>query len=1681
MLRQSNYALLQRRSLLLWSPKKIRTRKAASLWDTREGVDVGGDNVSKMKRPEDEPQSEPEVIALDSRSQRPSEHPQAAAFRDDAQLTERREVNTNITETIQSVLRRRQEVHDEWSGGLRSSSATTGPGVASATQYEAADRIERRRARPSVSDAEFDLGMSERLFPELPRLQAVSELHHSDCVVSSWCEDTVVGWLSKDEEKAAVVEPVSERIEKEEEEGSFLADDFNDDDIEQQRLSAQDAAPTSSVAAPDGITMGATKLVRSVETFTWLPTGRSGKITLPPLSAREIDVLHKYLCTLRGIEANRGRRLATWSDLMGFLSDPDGGLRPPVQPFSCRRGTVSAPAWVFYLYTENTSTQNALGHICALFSLPQTSFITSAVASKMSAATVLCAVHSNCMTEEQILLLNTMRHPGFVIRTAGAQAVHNRSDEELFSEMSRLQTISEVSLLLRRVHGTRRELQQRLEALQNVGGIFFCANRELSLVRAATDVIHGYHRSAFLNALYRRKASTELRRFLANPTVQSASYALRAATDSSVKQMLKRYIATGGNFKKAVMQTPHVLRRRWINALRCIVWNTMAATRFREVKGAARLRVVIGDLILKPEFRADAQLRKMPNIKAMHLMVCRTQEEADAATLEDVFLPFFKGKFPVELFAAEDSGHPVMTKRSMWSILSRLHAKALLSGMSEEAKRVLDIRADGELMLFRRLVMRPVGLHATLLEDRAPVRSLQYDASRVLLSPRMIQTIGAEAVDTNNGASGASGTTLLGEESVAIKKVSEAEGDREATGLVSRKYILGHSSFAAHAGVSNRNAPARSESFFSIPSREDYVVLGRAQRDLDGQYVLRAPLAEDVAEMDRVYTVHIRALCVNGASGLLSLLREYFSLSGVLSEEDAALQHKVHRTRRELDPETPLLCSEQFCPACYNRCHDDVQVCAEYQFKKAVQQEEALRRDGVSASSQRLLDGKTRDVSLPAGDAMSSMRIQEGPPLIPSMSLTIRRHSATDKWGIILDKDLVLQRIDEPDRITELQWSCSPEVMHVAVERLNAAERERRSVGDDGDAHMSYTRTTLAALLTARRLSASTPESLRECLNCIGVGDAAPSDLLKCLQLRVVSVNGAPVSTRRELAAAFLLGKQNLAVTIAMEPDRTSIESAFEALRLIEAPSGERDDERPSDASCFLPTREVLQRLPREVQLIISRVQASGEGDSKPQASWGFSVSGNTMALLNLGKLLETQLKGYCAKDADGGGLAVVCVPPISTESLLSGAPAGVGVLSLAPLYKIGAVNGVPVDTIEALGGVIRTVDYATGTVSLHLHKLPVEELLQHASTTQSRTSEYLQTQQMSTQVDAGQAEQESRSDISTIPWWVSLAAAAVPQLPLLQPNHALLVASELVGGIKARVEPFVVSLHRAPALVESRRWGIRLQRGTCRLKALPDRNREDFYSSVFCSSLGAAAARAIADTLQQSSDSTGGEEIEVARSVPFVFAVVGVGQHLVKSASELQDALRASTSESTTLQCVRIPLPAVVLRCRRALQKSGDTGEGADTSRQLSWGLALNQDLVLQTVQRDSPCYEAIESLFSDAAVKREQLASLASLLSPSQLSRPTIGLAGGAPSLLNVDDDEVSGAAHPKAVAVLSESVDTFYPLESVCWKLVAVAAKGDAGVEEIKEVTTTSEVAHAMRDASEVSLRFQQVASL
>lgn len=1443
--------------------------------------------------------------------------------------------------------------------GLQQRMLNAGETVTSGAVHSSIEAIERRRSKVTVSQAEFEVGMTERLLPEIRRLTALHEVNYGDAVVrevdpSAYFRRTTAGCSGGDRGEVVSCGIVDE--DHEDDAAAFAAFEAA------MPSSAADGVPNPSGVRPsptideehppgdiDASQQAALTLAPAGQQTPWFVdlAMPGGVARWRPVPARDCARLLLFLLRLRGQavadlprqlrrklqlaqkstgsngtaetkggtekkrNTSRGgktRRLdsdgeLSMADIITYLDtapSPLMGFTEDLHP----REAVRTPALLFTLTIENASLQNIVGHLAALFEIPEKAFASHSPAIKMSCTTFLCAVEPNRLRAEHLLLLNTMRHPGFVIRVSnicevpddmmvvGKDGKQVPAADDIVGALARWQPLYEVELILRRVQcKTRHDLEHRLSAVKEVGAIFFAANREANLVRTAKDILHGFYKSAMLSALSQRKPPLAMKHFLSRPNVITASRARRVSTDATIRQILKVFITTKGDWSETLGRTPYVLRRRWINALRGSVWNAMASRRLR----TGGRQVMVGDAVVKEVFRADAHRRMIPTLKCEHVKIVETPEEASRCSLEDVVIPYLRGRYPSEYFAPESTAHPIMTEANMLAFLREAHAPQLLLGLAPEHKRLLDIRCDIAPLLWRRLLVRPVAMEYTILEDKAPVKTTHFDASRLLRSDRWdVESTRVTATKAGDGTGDAAPQVAFPTAAPSLMPQSEV---LERTTIGAR---LSHGMLA--------------EDFFTIPASEDYVVLGQAKRLLEGQFVTAAPHTPSRELGDRVFSAHIRAVTNRGVGGLTLALREYFALVGIEREVDSALQHKVHRMRRELDPETPLLTAPSFCAACYNRDHDTPEACAEYLFKQSrrshqLWQARTLTGDGRHGDEERsapqrghssagalLSDARdterrTHALTIPSSTAAHPSRLR--------LRLTLRRRSEEDKWGVRMTKTLRLTGIDDvsiivagdvhalspsagahPSLLEQMpndkQVPAWPPHLLSALRRLHHASTSpgHRSMPPREMGHTA----TLAAFL--HQLSSSTDFFVGDtAIHAVAFsseasdvlmplfspkGSATPdggcpqapatNEFLRRCAWRLAAVEETPVDDRRAVAAAFVRRAKAREVTLFFE---TSLSD-------VPAPADDHRDVDPMTTAAVTLAESRLtlaqaqavmasaspaaQRWLRDLPDVLTMVLAKHRRDVCRHPSWGLRIEASDMTLLSYGTLLQHYVRrGHTSSEGEevvnpfDRTVVSGFTPPESFLLTSPGASAAAEGLSeamlqelqplLRQLYVVTHVQDTSVANraevvrvfrahVEAdgnSGGVAKNADAATVRLSLRLKRQAesyrwlsaasaVPQLKERDASTVERASNDAAQRLVTVGEEVALDDVLGQEDLVPSPYTCPPLSSAVTVLnPAQQSQQHVTIA------INRRV---------VNSATEGR-WGIRVQRGTCRLKHL--------------------------------------------------------------------------------------------------------------------------------------------------------------------------------------------------------------------------------------------------------------------
>nr|CCC93529.1 conserved hypothetical protein [Trypanosoma congolense IL3000] len=1541
----------------------------------------------------------------------------------------------SATENVTLELHRRLATASQQSQGVANRSTVS---VSSNTTCE---RIERRRKKWSVAESEFDVRITERLFPEIRRLTALHELHYSDAVMREVDASSYFSHVGAAPPSNAAKSIAEGEITSGDDTACDVLTDADFLNFETEELAAGESVLSRSVNEEEGTPTGdggglpqvegnEKVIAHGLQTPWFVPP--DGVVQLRPLPLEDLLCLLRFLMHLRmqsvkdlplALQAKvratekllrkenptkasvggmvdrkimkRGDTVPiSFEDIMTYIDQAPS----PVIGFSENLPLSNSPAFVFTLYTENVSLQNAIGHMAALFAVPQRAFFTCTAVSKMSCGAVLCTVAHNHLSREHLLLLNTMCHPGFVLRVGSIQEVRDvEQQNDLTGSLARWQPLHEVGVLLRRVScNSRQEIEHRLRAIQDVGAVFFCSNREASLARAATDVLHGFYKSALVNALHRRNAPLELRHFLKRPNIVTAARARRVSSDPTVRQTLKNYELTGGNWEQTVGRTPYVWRRRWMNALRGSVWNTMASRRLAAAGGGRQ--VIPGDAVLRPEYRMDAHRRMITTVKADHIMIVRSREEAAQCSVEDIFIPFLRGTYPPGLFASDDTEHPIMTRTNMLALLRELHAPQLLLGMNEVCSQLLDARGGSSPLLFRRFIIRPITMSFTILEDKPPMKSVHFDAARLLLNDRL---------RLQPSLCGGAGRPLNISNQVNGDYLKE-EAPSLVPSLVDQHVVLEKTTIG-----SRLSSGVLAEEFFSAPSRQDYVALGHVKRHLHGNFVSAVPQTSDDAmgAIDRLYSVHIHAVLRNGLGALSQLLREYFILSGVEAESDSALQHKIHRMRRELDGETDYLAAPTFCRACYCRCHDALESCAEYQHKREKHLEGKRRQKSLQqlgALSERTLPGTGSPVvGLPGevdgvdddgrimdkGKGVPSTSMPQlqsngefGPSKELELELTLRRRTGEQKWGIHLTSSLSLFGIDDvgvvvggklrfghdwDDNVNagmQLRrvWLLSGGNESMSSLKLtdNRALALRQFIStalcsDDSDGHSAPATADICGMdnETLKKREVVLPNIQRALSTAISTLSAlhtgktsgcggtteSPSLLHSCCWT-LKKINGIEVSGRRQVASVFVsMGKERQACLLF----RARVNDDLAREEKVE--TAQADDRYP--------------QLPNTIELTLTKDEHEGDCMS----GWGLKVDSALLTLQNLSDFL-----------APGGrnGVTATVNPPLS-DGLKGGT-------ALDKKYVLRTMDGVAVASQRDVCGHMSTRNTTDGRGNILVLKLELKD----PQEVQKQPDECLTPRVMpdSSQEVVGNhmdiIAEASKSDVKAIADASKCEAvgsggcdSGMVALPPCSPQCVRL------SPVQLRRSVFTIAINRSSD-APSGRWGIRVQRGTTRIQRI--QHDRHFSFQVYASKRNQAVR--VADNLrahstrQNSGGVVAGDRVDEPETTPkddstsavsyshFVYFIVGVNYHRLASAAELRTSLAdaaRSQAESVILNVQQYRLAYIALSIRRS-KLEGEEGLEAV-------GMRVSRDMVILAVVPGSAMARSIlEATHENCSLRR-------------------------------------------------------------------------------------------------------------
>ncbi|CBH15352.1 hypothetical protein, conserved [Trypanosoma brucei gambiense DAL972] len=1546
------------------------------------------------------------------------------------------EVSSSFAASPQTPVTQALQLHRRLASEKQQPHIGIGETTVSSSASISSERVERRRKKWTVAESEFDAGITERLLPEIRRLAALHELHYGDAVMREVDSSTYFASLG-----GATASVADMRADDDINDADLTDDEFLKFEAEQVEVAGDPVLYNTSSSGiiekcqkKEEITNAANGeekvCAHSLQTPWFVPAG--GVVRLEPLPPEDVLCLLKFLMHLRQqtldqlpvplqakvsatervlrsvhqeekskeilivprAVADGGTTCISFEDVMVYLDKAPS----PILGFTEDLPPGESPAFVFVLYTENVSLQNAIGHMSALFEIPQRAFLTCTAVSKMSCGAVLCAVTPNQVRREHLLLLNTMRHPGFVIRVGSIQEVKDAERiASLFGDLARWQPLHEVEVLLRRVScRSRQELEHRLRAIKEVGAVFFCSNREASLVRAATDLLHGFYRSALLSALHRRHAPLELRQFIKRPNVITAARARRASTDPTIRQALKNYELTQGNWEQTVARIPYVWRRRWLNALRSSVWNVMASRRL-SLDGASR-RVIPGDIVFRPEYRADVHRRMIPTVKAEHVMVVRDEEEAALCSVEDICIPFLRGTYPPELFAPEETKHPIMTNTSMLAILRELHAPQLLLGMNDACRQLMDIRCDCAPLLFRRLIIRPIAVSFTVLEDKPPVKSVHFDAARLLLNDRLMHQ---NALRRNP----------LQKSDPPKRCGVGADGEASlpsCSSLANQDVVLDQTTIGARlmSGV-------LAEEFFTTPDRSDYVTLGHVTRKLHGNFVAAAPQTPEDAlgPVDRLYSVYIHAVLRYGVGAMSQLLREYFILGGIEAESDSALQHKVHRMRRELDNETQYLTAPTFCSACYSRCHDALNSCAEYQHKHGKhlgrkRREETLQQlqfmgktlpsvaDTSPLSSREAATvpggGEISAVSGVNGSAVETQQTTKGVTNEPhtqlELELLLRRRNGEQKWGVHLTSSLCLANIDDVSVVAggRLRCVCGDVTSAISqkqlcrvllqggVEDISSTSNEinkhhmlalRRfvavSTGENVDTIYESSNKTwdngceAASILdensdgvkltkVAEVFSVSSPRhpqtlttESREEIDTV-VGDSRT--LLHNCRWALKGINDAEVADRKQVAAVFVsIGKQR--------------EVRLRFRTIIDLPLS-HINEHGNDSNNAGGTERC--ELPAVAELTLSIAEGNG---SFGKSGWGVMIDKSSLALLNLSDLLHQRQVGVSGR----------LNPPI---------PSYINPSAADGMYVLHALDGIPVASQQEVSlhmGKRRQALKGVSNGKCSSLRLQLRRLQGHPQKGVATVeTAKLPGATMKTIVAAGVEADGKRDKVTTVVNStttvedVSDAAESESGLTPLLPCSPQCVP---LTSVQLRRSVFTIAINRSAGAPPGR-WGIRVQRGTRRLQYI--QHNQYFTFQVYTAKQNQAVR--IADNLRlhthqrkssgtsEPDDGTVASETEekerttAASFSYFIYMIAGVNYRHVGNNEELRASLTEagrSHEESVILHVQQYRLAYIALSVKRKEVAGGGALEPV--------GLCISKDMVIKSVVAGSAVARAI------------------------------------------------------------------------------------------------------------------------
>lgn len=142
------------------------------------------------------------------------------------------------------------------------------------------------------------------------------------------------------------------------------------------------------------------------------------------------------------------------------------------------------------------------------------------------------------------------------------------------------------------------------------------------------------------------------------------------------------------------------------------------------------------------------------------------------------------------------------------------------------------------------------------------------------------------------------------------------------------------------------------------------------------------------------------------------ILREHFSLHGVLCEADAQLQHAVHAQLRTCDTEAASVWAQSFCEICYSVKHYRSSECPVHQRRIALRVAEMQRRKmekaatpAATTTASATSGGAAADVE---GKGPENQKTKDYRRTQNSIVIPVARDPESKKWGILVTSSLLL-------------------------------------------------------------------------------------------------------------------------------------------------------------------------------------------------------------------------------------------------------------------------------------------------------------------------------------------------------------------------------------------------------------------------------------------------------------------------------------------------------------------------------------------------------------------------------------------------------------------------------------------------------------------------------------------------